>query len=39
MWTVFKVFIKSRTILLLMCFMFPFFWPVGMWDLSSLAED
>ena len=33
----FKVFIKFRTILLL--YYVFFFWLVGTWDLSSLAED
>ena len=35
MWTTFKVFIEFVTILLL----FWFFWPRGMWDLSSLTRD
>ena len=34
----FKVFIEFVTILLLY-FMFWFFWPQGMWDLSSLTRD
>ena len=33
----FKVFIKFATILLL--FYVLFFWPQGMWDISSLARD
>ena len=37
MWTIFKVFIEFVTILLL--FYVLFFWPGGMWDLSSLTRD
>ena len=36
-WTIFKVFIKFVTILLL--FYILVFWPLGMWDLSSPARD
>ena len=36
MWTVLKVFIEFVAILLL--FYVLFFWPRGMWDLSSLAS-
>ena len=37
MWVIFNVFIKLVTTLLL----FPVlvFWPLGMWDLSSLTRD
>ena len=35
MWTIFEVFTEFVTILL----MFWFFWPRGMWDLSSLTRD
>ena len=35
---VFKGFIEIVTILLLL-FMFWFFWPGGMWDLSSSTKD
>ena len=37
MWTIFKVFIDSVTILLL--FYVLVFWPPGMWDLSSPTRD
>ena len=37
MWTIFKVFIDFVTILLLFCVLF--FWPQGMWDLSSPTRD
>ena len=37
MWTIFKVFIEFVTILLL--FYTLFFWPPGMWDLSSPRRD
>ena len=37
MWTIFKVFIESVTILLL--FYVLVFWPQGMWDLSFLTRD
>ena len=37
MWTIFKVFIEFITRLLL--FQVLFFWPWGLWDLSSLTRD
>ena len=37
MWTIFKVFIDFVTILPL--FYVLFFWPRGIWDLSSLTRD
>ena len=37
MWTIFKVFIESVTILLL--FYVLVFWLQGMWDLSSPTRD
>ena len=37
LWTIFKVFIESVTILLL--FYVSVFWLQGMWDLSSLTRD
>ena len=37
MWTILKVFIEFMTILLL--FYVLFFWPQGMWDLSSSTGD
>ena len=41
MWTTFKVFIEFVTILpLFLCFgVWFFFWPWGMWDLSSPTRD
>ena len=39
MWTIFKVFIEFVTILLLFYLFFCFFWPRGMWDLSSPIRD
>ena len=36
MWSIFKVFIEFVTILLLLYVLF--FWPRGMWDLSSLTR-
>ena len=38
LWTIFKVFIKSVTVLILF-FQVLAFWPRGMWDLISLARD
>ena len=35
MWTIFKVFIEFITILLMFYVLLFFFWPQGMWDLSS----
>ena len=37
MWTIFKVFTESVTVLLL--FYVLDFWPWGMWDLNSLTRD
>ena len=37
MWTIFKVFIESVTVLLLLYVLV--FWPGGMWDLSSQTRD
>ena len=37
MWTIFKVFIETVTILLL--FYVLVFWPRGMWDLCSPVRD
>ena len=37
MWTIFEVFVQGVTISLL--FLFCFFWPGGMWDLSSQTRD
>ena len=37
MWTIFKVFIKFVTVLLL--FYVLVFWPRGMWDLSSMTRS
>ena len=38
MWIIFKVFIEFVTIVLLFV-KFCFFWPKGMWGLSSLTKD
>jgi len=38
MWTIFKVFIESDAVLLLLFYVLVFL-PQGLWDLSSLIKD